>query len=83
MNAYEFFKTSSKRQHELEISKLKREELEKKHKAEPRIARQRLGIEKQMQLRQLQIQNLNREHRKQVAAAALEEIEKCRRFRHS
>ena len=49
------------------------EELEKQHEAKLRIARQRLQIEKQTQLRKLEIQQLEEEHRKQVAAAALEE----------
>ena len=47
-------KRSSQRQHELEISKLKREETEKQDEAELCIAKQRLEIEKQMQLRELE-----------------------------
>ena len=71
--------TSSKRpcqrQRDLEISILKREELEKQHEAKLRIARQRLQIEKQTKLRELEIEQLEEDHRKEVAAAALEEIE--------
>ena len=68
-------KKSSQRQRQLEISRLKREELEKQHEAELRIARQRFEIEAQTQLRKLEIQQFEEEHRKQIAAAALEEIE--------
>ena len=64
-------KRSSQRQRDLELSKLKREELEKQHRAKLRIARQRLEIEKQTKLRELEIDDLCKE----VAAAALEEIE--------
>ena len=68
-------KRSSQRQRELELSRLKREELEKQHEAKLRIARQRLEIEKQTKLRELEIEQLEEDHRKEVAAAALEEIE--------
>ena len=66
---------SSQRQRDLELSRLKREELEKQHEAKLRIAKQRLEIEKQMKLRELEIEQLEEDHRKEVAAAALEEIE--------
>ena len=59
----------------METSRLKGKELEKQREAELRIARQRLQIETQTQLRILKIQQLEENHRKQVAAAALEEIE--------
>ena len=68
-------KRSSQRQRDLELSRLKREELEKQHEAKLRIARQRLEIEKQTKLRELEIEQLEEDHRKEVAAAALEEIE--------
>ena len=68
-------KRSNQRQRDLELSKLKREELEKQHEAKLRIARQRLEIEKQTKLRELEIEQLEEDHRKEVAAAALEEIE--------
>ena len=68
-------KRSSQRQRDLELSRLKREELEKQHEAKLRIARQRLEIEKRMKLRELEIEQLEEDHRKEVAAAALEEIE--------
>ena len=68
-------KRSSQRQRALELSKLKREELEKQHVAKLRIARQRLEIEKQTKLRELENEQLEEDHRKEVAAAALEEIE--------
>ena len=68
-------KRSSQRQRDLEISRLKREKLEKQHEAKLRIARQRLEIEKQTKLRELEIEQLEEDHRKEVAAAALEEIE--------
>ena len=55
-------KRSTQRQRDLEISRHKREELEKQHEAELRIARQRLEIE--TQLRKLEIQQLEKEHRK-------------------
>ena len=45
-------KRSSQRQRDLELSRLKREELEKQHEAKLRIARQRLEIEKQTKLRE-------------------------------
>ena len=64
-------KRSSQRQRDLELSRLKREELE----AKLRIARQRLEIEKQMKMRELEIEQLEEDQRKEVAAAALEEIE--------
>ena len=64
-------KRSSQRQRDLELSKLKRE----KHEAKLCIARQRLEIEKQTKLRELEIEQLEEDHRKEVAAAALEEIE--------
>ena len=59
----------------LELSRLNREELEKQHEAKLRIAKQRLEIEKQTKLRELEIEQLEEDHRKEVAAAALEEIE--------
>ena len=65
-------KRSSQRQRDLEISRLKREELEKQHEAKLRIARQRLEIEKQTKLRKLEIEQLEEDHRKEVAAAAFE-----------
>ena len=68
-------KRPSQRQRDLEISRLKKEELEKQHEAKLRIARQRLEIEKQTKLRELEIEQLEEDHRKEVAAAALEEIE--------
>ena len=68
-------KRSSHRQRDLELSRFKREELEKQHEAKLRIARQRLEIEKQTKLRELEIEQLEEDHRKEVAAAALEEIE--------
>ena len=68
-------KRSSQRQRDLELSRLKREELEKQHEAKLRIARQRLEVEKQTKLRELEIEQLEEDHRKEVAAAALEEIE--------
>ena len=68
-------KRSSQRQRDLELSRLKREELEKQHEAKLRTARQRLEIEKQTKLRELEIEQLEEDHRKEVAAAALEEIE--------
>ena len=64
-------KRSSQRQRDLELSRLKREELGKKHEAKLRILKQRLDIEKQMKLRELEIVHLDEDHRKQVAAAAL------------
>ena len=67
-------KKSSQRQRDLELSKLKKEELEKQHEAKLRIARQRLEIEKKTKLRELEIEQLEEDHRKEVAAAALEEI---------
>ena len=51
-------KRSSQRQRDLELSKLKREELEKQHEAKLRIAKQRLEIEKQTKLRELKIEQL-------------------------
>ena len=60
---------------DLEISRLKKQKLEKQHEAELRIARQRLEIETQTQLRKLETQQLDENHFKQIAAAALEEIE--------
>ena len=68
-------KRSSQHQRDVELSRLKREELEKQHEAKLRIARQRLEIEKQTKLRELEIEQLEEDHRKEVAAAALEEIE--------
>ena len=61
-------KRSIQYQRDLEISRPKREELEKHQ--ELRIARQRLEFATQAQLRKLEIQQLEEEHRKQVAAAA-------------
>ena len=49
-------KRSSQRQRDLELSRLKREELEKQLEARLRIARQRLEIEKQTKLRELEIE---------------------------
>ena len=66
---------SSQRQRDLEISKLKKEELEKQHEAKLRVARQRREFEKQTKLRELEIEHFEDDHRKQVAAAALEQIE--------
>ena len=68
-------KRSSQRQRDLELSKLKRQELEKQHEAKLRIARQHLEIEKQTKLRELEIEQLEEDHRKEVAVAALEDIE--------
>ena len=68
-------KRSSQSQRDLELSRLKREELEKRHEAKLRIARQPLEIEKQTKLRELEIEQLEEDHRNEVAAAALEEIE--------
>ena len=68
-------KRSSHRQRDLELSKLKREELEKQHEAKLRLARQRLEIEKQTKLRELEFEQLEEDHHKEVAAAALEEYE--------
>ena len=68
-------KRSSQRQRDLKLSKLKREELEKQHEAKLRIARQRLEIERQTNLLELEIEQLEEDHRKEVAAAALEKIE--------
>ena len=64
-------KRSIPRQRDLELSRLKREELEKQHEAKLRIARQRFEIEKQSKLRELEIEQLEEDHRKEVA----EEIE--------
>ena len=68
-------KRPSQRQRDLEKSRLKKEELEKQNEAKLRIARQRLEIEKQTKLRELELEQLEEDHRKEVAAAALEEIE--------
>ena len=68
-------KRSSQRQRDLELSRLKREELEKQHEAKLRIARQHLEIEKQTKLGELEIEQLEEDHRKEVAAAAFEGIE--------
>ena len=68
-------KRSSQRQRDLKLSKLKRDELEKQHETKFRIARQRLEIEKQIKMRDLEIEELEDDHRKEVAAADLEEIE--------
>ena len=68
-------KRSSQRQRDLELSTLKSEELDKQHEAKLRTARQRLEIEKQTKLRESEIEQLEEDHRKEVAAAALEEIE--------
>ena len=68
-------KKSSQRQRDLELSKLKRQELEKQHEAKLRIARQHLEIEEQTNLRDLEIEQLEEDHRKEVAVAALEDIE--------
>ena len=68
-------KRSSQRQRDLEILRFKREELEKQHEAELRIAGRLLEIETQTQLQKLEIQQLEEEHHKQVAAAALKVID--------
>ena len=68
-------KKSSQRQRDLEITRLKRDELEKQHKAELHIAKERLENEAQTQLQKLEIQQFQQEHCKQVAASALEETE--------
>ena len=68
-------KRPSQRQRDLEISRPKREELGKQHEAKLRIAGQRLEIEKESKLRELEIEQLEEDHRMEVAAAALEEIE--------
>ena len=68
-------KSSSLRQRDLKLSRLKREELEKQHEAKLRISRHRLEIEKQTKLRELEIEQLEEHHRKEVAAAAPENIE--------
>ena len=68
-------KRSSHCQRDLELSELKREELEKQHEAKLRIARQHLEIEKQTKMRELEIEQLEDDQCKEVAAAALEEIE--------
>ena len=67
-------KRSSQRQGDLELSRLKREELEKQHEAKLRVARQRLEIEKQTKLREPEIEQLEGDHRRELAAAVLEEI---------
>ena len=69
------YKISSQPQHEPELWKFKREELEKQYKAELRNGRHCLEIEKQMQLREFENQQFEEEHHEQVAAAAREEIE--------
>ena len=68
-------KRSSQCQRDIELSRLKREELEKQHEAKPRIARQGFEKEKGTKLRELEIEQLEENHRKELAAAALEEIE--------
>ena len=68
-------KRSSQRQRDLELTRLKNEEHEKQLEAKLRIAKQRLEIEKQTKLRELEIEQLEEDRRKEVAAAALEEIE--------
>ena len=68
-------KRSSQRQRDLELSRLKREELENQHEAKFRIARQRLEIEKQTKWRELEIEQLEKDHCKEVAAAARVENE--------
>ena len=67
-------KRSDQRQQDLKISRLKREELEK-HKAKLCIARQRHETENQTKLRDLEIEQLEENHRKEVAIATLERIE--------
>ena len=57
---------SSQRQRDLEISRIKREELEKQHELELRVARQRLENETQTQLQKVETQQLEEEHRKQM-----------------
>ena len=66
---------SIQRQRDLELSSLQRVELEKQHEAKLRIAIQRLEIEKQTKLQEMETELLEEDHRKEVAAAALEEIE--------
>ena len=63
-------KRSSQRQRDLELSSLKREGLEKQHEAKLRIARQRLEIKKQTKLRELEIEQLEEDHRKVKKSSA-------------
>ena len=63
-------KNSSQRQRDIELLRLKREELAKQHEADLRTARQHLEIEAQTQLQKMVIQHLEEEHRKHIAAAA-------------
>ena len=63
-------KGSSQRQRDLELSSLKREGLEKQHEAKLRIARQRLEIEKQTKLRELEVEQLEEDHRKVTKLSA-------------
>ena len=68
-------KRSSQRQRDLELSRLKKEELEKQHEAKLRVAKQYLEIENQTKTRDLEVEQLEEDHRREVAAAALEKIE--------
>ena len=67
-------KRSSQRQRDLELSRLIREQFEKQHKVKLHIAKQRLGIEKQTKLRELEIEQLEEDHRKEVAAQLLRKL---------
>ena len=62
-------KRSSQRQRDLKLSRLERGEIEKQHEAKLRIARQRLEIEKQTKFWELEIEELEEDYRKKVAAA--------------
>ena len=70
-------KRSSQRQRYLEriIKTLKGGTYEKKPEAKLRIAKQRLEIEKQTKMRELEIEQLEEDNRKEVAAAALKETD--------
>ena len=68
-------KRSSQRQRYFEISRLIREEPEKQHEAKLCIARQRLEIEKEMKLQEVENEQLEEDHRKPLAATAHDEIE--------
>ena len=57
------------------MSRLIREEPGKQHEAKLRIARQRLEVEKEMKLQEMENEQLEEDQRKQVAAAELDEIE--------
>ena len=64
-------KRSSQRQGELELSRLKLEEVEKQHEAMLRIARQRLEIVKQTKLRELEIGQLEEDQNHQQTGLVL------------